>query len=97
MGNFKIIFFVFKKIGITEPLDIITFPYLKILNFKSLFPLIKLALKNNLSEQSLVAPYKFTGDTALSVDKAKTFCIFLFSNAHSIIFLHQLYLFLYIQ
>ena len=40
---------------------------------------------NNLSEQSLVAPYKFKGDEALSVESATTFFIFL-SRAASIIF-----------
>ena len=40
---------------------------------------------NSLSEQSLVAPYKFFGATALSVDKAITFSI-LFEKQASIIF-----------
>ena len=32
-----------------------------------------LAAINNFSEQSFVAPYKFIGDDALSVDNATTF------------------------
>ena len=40
----------------------------------------------SLSEQSFVAPYKLIGDTALSVDKAKTLDIFLLSIDASKIF-----------
>ena len=36
---------------------------------------------NNLSEQSFVAPYKFIGDAALSVESAKTLIVFLLRQA----------------
>ena len=36
---------------------------------------------NNLSEQSFVAPYKFTGEQALSVERATTFFTPLFKQA----------------
>ena len=39
------------------------------------------ATLNSLSEHNLVAPYKFMGDDALSVDKAITFFTFVFSAA----------------
>ena len=45
-----------KKKGTTDPLLPITFPYRTTLNFIFLFPLILLAVKKSLSEQSLVAP-----------------------------------------
>ena len=60
-------------------------PYLTTLNDISLLPLILFADIKSLSEQSLVAPYKFNGEEALSVDNATTFLIFL-SKAASIIF-----------
>ena len=40
-----------------------------------------LALMNNLSDASFVAPYKFIGELALSVLKAKTFSILFFKLA----------------
>ena len=57
----------------TEPLDPITFPYRTTEKFvldpaEYEFPEI-----NNLSEVSLVAPYKFTGLLALSVESATNF------------------------
>ena len=60
------------KKGITEPLDPITFPYLTTENLIGFVPLILLAATNNLSDVSLVAPYKFIGAHALSVDNATT-------------------------
>ena len=44
-----------------------------------------LAAINNLSEQSFVAPYKFIGAQALSVERAITLFTLLFNDA-SIIF-----------
>ena len=44
-----------------------------------------LAAQNNLSEHNFVAPYKFIGETALSVDKATTL-LTLFFIAELIIF-----------
>ncbi|MNT50090.1 hypothetical protein D3C72_1869910 [compost metagenome] len=61
------------KKGITEPLDPITLPYLTTENLRSRDPLILLAAINNLSEHNLVAPYKFIGAAALSVERATTF------------------------
>ena len=57
----------------TDPLLPKTFPYLATENLKSLFPTILLAETKSLSEQSFVAPYKFIGAQALSVDNATTF------------------------
>ena len=56
-----------------EPLLPNTFPYLT--NEKEIFllPLTLFAAANNLSEHNLVAPYKFTGLAALSVERAITF------------------------
>ena len=67
------------KIGITDPLDPITFPYLTQLKDISLSPFILLAATNNLSAHNLVAPYKFIGAAALSVLKA-----IIFFTLHSI-------------
>ena len=63
----------FIKNGITEPLDPITLPYLTTENTRFFSPLILLAAINNLSEASFVAPYKFIGAHALSVDNATHF------------------------
>ena len=49
-----------------------TLPYLTTENLISLLPLILFAAINNLSDVSLVAPYKFIGAQALSVDSATT-------------------------
>ena len=54
----------------TDPLEPITLPYRTIMDLKSRSPLMLFAAMNNLSEQSFVAPYKFIGAAALSVDKA---------------------------
>ena len=56
----------------TEPLEPITFPYLTTEYLTGEFPQILFAAINNLSEVSLVAPYKLIGEQALSVDKATT-------------------------
>ena len=66
-------FFCSKNNGITDPLLPETLPYLTTENFGPLFDEILLAAKNNLSEHNFVAPYKFVGDDALSVDNAITF------------------------
>ena len=63
----------FKKNGMTEPLEPITFPYLTTLKIVSLSPLILLAARNNFSAHNFVAPYKLTGAAALSVLKPITF------------------------
>jgi len=60
------------KIGTTEPLLAKTFPYLTTENRHPFFLLRLFADINNLSEHSLVAPYKFTGEEALSVERAIT-------------------------
>ena len=60
------------KNGMTEPLDPITLPYLTTENFVSFFPVYEFPAMNNLSEVSLVAPYRLEGLLALSVDKATT-------------------------
>ena len=58
----------------TDPLDPTTFPYLTIENCAFDFLSVKLlAATNNLSDASLVPPYKLTGLTALSVDKGNYF------------------------
>ena len=62
----------FKKKGTTDPWDPKTLPYLTTENFISLLPLILFAEINNLSEVNLVAPYKFIGAAALSVERATT-------------------------
>ena len=71
--------FSFLNSGITEPLLSITFPYLTVLKVISCFPFILLAI-NNLSAHNFVAPYKFTGAAALSVDNATTFLTFSFNQ-----------------
>ena len=63
----------FLKCGITLPLELITFPYLTTENLVLCFPDKLLAAINNLSEHNLVAPYKFIGLAALSVERARTF------------------------
>ncbi len=60
------------KNGITDPLDPITFPYLTTENLMGLLPLMLFAATNNLSEASLVAPYRLMGAHALSVERATT-------------------------
>ena len=71
----KLLFFFNKRFknGITEPREFITFPYLTTENIVSLCTDIKLDEIVNLSAASFVAPYKFIGSTALSVDKVITF------------------------
>ena len=72
----KILFFIFENIGAIEPLLPKTFPYLTTLYLISLLPFMLFAEMNSLSEHSLVAPYKFIGEDALSVDKATTFVFY---------------------
>src|SRR5690606_36468589 len=67
-------FFLFMKNGITEPFEPITFPYLTTEKRMGFQPVTLFAATNNLSEANLVAPYKFIGAQALSVDKATTRC-----------------------
>ena len=43
--------------------------------------MILFAAQNNLSEHNLVAPYKFIGATALSVERATTFFTLLINDA----------------
>ena len=57
----------------SEPLDIKTLPYLTIENTIFFLPTILFALIKSLSEHNLVAPYKFIGAAALSVESAITF------------------------
>ena len=76
-------FFNFINVGNTDPRLPNTFPYLTTLNFIFLEPDIFCAEVNNLSEHNFVAPYKFIGELALSVDKANTFLTFEFKT-HSI-------------
>src|SRR5690606_13687273 len=66
MGNTPSFLLLMKK-GITDPLDPITFPYRTTENLIGLLPLILFAAINNLSEVSLVAPYRLIGAQALSV------------------------------
>ena len=54
----------------TDPLEPITLPYLTTQNLVELE--YWFAFTNNFSEQSFVAPYKFTGLQALSVESAIT-------------------------
>ena len=84
----KFLFFLFnsKKIGITDPLLPETFPYLTTENFVPLFVEILFAAKNNLSEHNFVAPYKFVGEEALSVDNAIIFFILLLIQAFITLF-----------
>ena len=65
-------FILLIKVGKTDPLDPITFPYLTTEN-ETLLPEYVFAETKSLSEHNLVAPYKLTGETALSVLKAITF------------------------
>jgi nucleoside-diphosphate-sugar epimerase len=58
--------------GTTDPLEPTTFPYRETANLVFLEPVRLFAATNNLSEANLVAPYKFTGLAALSVDRAIT-------------------------
>ena len=80
-----LLFFSLRKKGTTDPLLPNTFPYLTTENFIVFFPTILLADIKSLSEQSLVAPYKFIGAAALSVESAITFFT-LFSRQPSIKF-----------
>ena len=61
-------FFRSKKIGITLPLDPITLPYLTAEKIDLLFPFMLFAAINNFSAANFVAPYKFIGFVALSVE-----------------------------
>ena len=61
------------NIGTTEPLDPTTFPYLTTENLVWCFPAILLAETKILSDVNFVAPYKFIGSEALSVESAITF------------------------
>ena len=70
-----------KKIGITDPLENITFPYLTTENFVFFEPTKLFEDTNNLSETNFVAPYKLIGDEALSVLKAITLLILLLIEA----------------
>ena len=65
--------------------SLITLPYLTTENLVLCLPAKLLATTNNLSEHSLVAPYKLIGLAALSVESAITFFT-LFFIAASIIF-----------
>ena len=67
------LFSFFRKNGITEPFEPITLPYLTTENFIGFAPRILFAAINNLSEASFVAPYRFIGAAALSVESATTF------------------------
>ena len=92
MVNFVFCLICFMNNGTTDPLLPKTFPYLTIENFVFLFPLMLFADDTNLSEHNFVAPYKFIGETALSVDSATNFSI-LFSKATSIKFCVPIILF----
>ena len=62
-----------------------TFPYLTTDKDIFLLPLKLFDVVTSLSAQSFVAPYKFIGEHALSVDNATNLLTLLF-NAHSIKF-----------
>lgn len=64
---------IFLKNGTTLPRLPTTFPYLTTAKRVFFSPTYAFAATNNLSEASFVAPYKFTGAHALSVDRAITF------------------------
>ena len=57
------------KNGITDPLEFNTLPYLTSENVVSLLPPKLFAETKSLSDANFVAPYKFTGLLALSVEK----------------------------
>ena len=63
------------KMVLRNPIEPTTFPYRTTENFVPCSPEYELDAVNNLSEHSFVAPYKFTGLEALSVDKAITFLL----------------------
>ena len=65
----------------TDPLDPITFPYLTTENFIDLLPTILFEEVKILSEVNFVAPQRFIGSDALSVDSAITLFIPLFIDA----------------
>src|SRR5690606_41195644 len=58
------------KNGITEPREPITLPYRTTEKRVPCSPEYELEATNNLSEASLVAPYRLTGELALSVERA---------------------------
>src|SRR5690606_6336366 len=58
------------KNGITEPREPITLPYRTTEKRVPCSPEYELEATNSLSEASFVAPYRFIGELALSVDKA---------------------------
>ena len=87
--NDEPLFLSSKKKGITDPLEFITFPYLTIENFVFILPDNKFAETKSLSAANLDAPYKLIGLTALSVDKAKTFLLYLLLKL-LLYFQHQL-------
>ena len=62
----------FLKSGTTDPREPTTFPYLTTLNLVFLSPTMLFAATKSLSLASFVAPYKFTGLHALSVESAIT-------------------------
>src|SRR3990167_8730766 len=70
----------FKNSGITDPRDSTTFPYRTIENRVPPCPEIPLEDMNIRSAHSLLAPYRFAGLHALSVDSAINRCT-LFSIA----------------
>ena len=71
----------FLKNGITEPLELITFPYLTTEKLIFFLLFVKLEAIINLSEHNFEAPYKLIGATALSVDRATTFLTCEFKQA----------------
>ena len=79
------------KNGMTEPRDPITFPYLTTAYRVPCSPPYEFEATNNLSEANFVAPYKFIGDDALSVESATT-RFTLQSTAASITFIAPLIL-----
>ena len=68
-GNLRFFFICFLNLGITDPEESKTFPNLTIEKFviSSLFLLLKSACKQ-ISPNLFVAPIKFVGLTALSVE-----------------------------
>ena len=73
IGNLLFLFKL-KKYGTTDPLEPITFPYLTTENKVEPLLLVFADIKS-LSEANFVAPYRFIGLDALSVDNATTFLI----------------------
>ena len=86
-GSFSVLFFNNElKNGITDPLELATLPYLTTAKRETWPPVSLFADKKILSEVSLVAPYRFTGLAALSVESAIIWGTELNNSVYYIIF-----------